>query len=112
LKPCVLHWPQCRVHVQGLRTSMSRFLSFTESDFDVRECIIPAWHDQIRRIECMGTTDDHPQYRTLLTQVETQGARRHPRPGFRAGKISSIEAPWSNFVHRTFRWKKLKYVSK
>ncbi len=39
-----------------------------------------AKHDQKRSIECMGTADDHPKYRTVLHQVQNSRCEAAPSP--------------------------------
>jgi hypothetical protein len=53
---------------------------------DVRSGGLPVYsltmekHDQKRSIECMGTTDDHPKYRTVLHQVQYSRREAAPSP--------------------------------
>jgi hypothetical protein len=39
-----------------------------------------AKHDHKRSIECMGTADDHPKYRTVLHQVQNSRCEAAPSP--------------------------------
>lgn len=53
---------------------------------DVRSGGLPVYsltmakYDQKRSIECVGTMDDHPEYRTLLPQVENSKGEAAPAP--------------------------------
>src|SRR5664280_900672 len=65
------------------------------------------------RIECMGTMDDHPMYRTLLyPSRELKGRGGTLAPASVPGRTFLHRSSMVKFVHRTIRWKKLKLRSK